>query len=40
MMRNILITGPAGFIGSHLAELLIRKGYKVIGLNNPITYLG
>lgn len=28
-MKNILVTGAAGFIGSHLAELLVRKGYSV-----------
>jgi len=33
-MRNILVTGAAGFIGSHLSELFIRKGYKVVGLDN------
>ncbi len=33
-MRSVLITGAAGFIGSHLSELLIEKGYKVIGLDN------
>jgi UDP-glucose 4-epimerase len=33
-MRNILLTGAAGFIGSHLSELLIQKGYKIIGLDN------
>ena len=28
-MRNILITGAGGFIGSHLTEALLRKGYHV-----------
>jgi hypothetical protein len=34
MMRNILVTGAAGFIGSHLSELLVQNGYQVIGLDN------
>lgn len=33
-MRNILITGGAGFIGSHLALRLIDKGYNVTVLDN------
>ncbi len=33
-MRNILVTGAAGFIGSHLSEGLIQRGYQVIGLDN------
>lgn len=36
-MKTILITGGAGFIGSHLCELFISKGYKVICLDNLIT---
>lgn len=31
---NILITGVAGFIGSHLAEHLLANGYKVYGIDN------
>ena len=29
---NVLITGSEGFIGSHLAEALVRKGYNVKAL--------
>ena len=28
-MKKILVTGADGFIGSHLVELLVRKGYDV-----------
>ena len=28
-MKNILVTGAGGFIGSHLVELLTKKGYNV-----------
>ncbi len=34
MTSTILVTGAAGFIGSTLCELLIAKGYRVIGLDN------
>jgi UDP-glucose 4-epimerase len=34
IMEKILVTGAAGFIGSHLSELFIQKGYQVIGLDN------
>jgi UDP-glucose 4-epimerase len=37
MNRSILVTGAAGFIGSHLSEALIRKGYRVTGFDN-LTY--
>ncbi len=35
---NILITGCAGFIGYHLSEKLLNKGYKVIGIDNLNNY--
>ncbi len=36
-MKIVLITGGAGFIGSHLCELFLEKGYRVICLDNLIT---
>jgi len=33
-MKKILVTGVAGFIGSHLGERLIREGHTVIGIDN------
>lgn len=37
-MNKILVTGVAGFIGSHLTELLLEKGFIVIGLDNINDY--
>ncbi len=34
---RVVITGAAGFIGSHLAETLLDRGYSVIGIDNLIT---
>ena len=34
MQKKVLITGGAGFIGSHLADELINKGYRVRALDN------
>jgi dTDP-glucose 4,6-dehydratase len=36
-MKRILITGAAGFIGSHLCDRFIAEGYHVIGMDNLIT---
>lgn len=33
--KKALITGIAGFVGSHMAELLLSKGYEVYGLARP-----
>src|ERR687896_2726443 len=32
--QNILVTGAAGFIGSHAAQALLGRGYNVIGVDN------
>ena len=36
-MSMVIVTGGAGFIGSHLADELVRRGYKVIILDNLST---
>jgi dTDP-glucose 4,6-dehydratase len=37
MSKRIVITGAAGFIGSHLSEALLDRGYEVIGIDNLLT---
>ena len=36
-MKNILVTGGAGYIGSHVVNLLIDKGYRVTVIDNLVT---
>lgn len=36
-MKKVLITGGAGFLGSHLSDRFIAEGYKVIGMDNLLT---
>ena len=35
--QNILITGAAGFLGSHLCDRFIKEGFRVTGMDNFIT---
>ncbi|REE82003.1 UDP-glucuronate 4-epimerase [Lutibacter oceani] len=37
-MKKVLITGMAGFIGHHLAKLLVASGYEVVGLDSINDY--
>ena len=36
-MKRALITGAAGFLGSHLVDKLLAEDYEVIGMDNLIT---
>ncbi len=35
--KKVLITGAAGFLGSHLADRFLKDGFKVVGMDNLIT---
>ena len=37
MQKRVLITGAAGFLGSHLCDRFIKEGFFVIGMDNLIT---
>lgn len=36
-MKRVLITGAAGFLGSHLCDRFIAEGYRVVGMDNLLT---
>ncbi|TXC81692.1 UDP-glucuronic acid decarboxylase family protein [Luteibaculum oceani] len=36
-MKRVLITGAAGFLGSHLCDRFIKDGFEVLGMDNLIT---
>lgn len=35
--RRVLVTGAAGFLGSHLCDRFIAEGYEVVGMDNLLT---
>lgn len=37
MSKRVLVTGAAGFLGSHLCDRFIKEGYIVIGMDNLLT---
>jgi nucleoside-diphosphate-sugar epimerase len=37
-MKNIIVTGCAGFIAYHLSEYLLQNGYRVIGVDDITVY--
>jgi len=37
MQKRVLITGAAGFLGSHLCDKFMAEGYRVVGMDNLIT---
>jgi dTDP-glucose 4,6-dehydratase len=37
LSKRVVITGAAGFIGSHLSEALLDRGYSVLGIDNLLT---
>lgn len=36
-MSKVVVSGVAGFIGSHLADYLLEQGYEVVGIDNFLT---
>ena len=38
MTEKVLVSGSAGFIGGYVVEELLRRGYKVVGIDNYSKY--
>ena len=38
MVEKILVTGCAGFIGYHVAQSLLERGYTIVGIDNLNSY--
>ena len=38
MQKKVLVTGAAGFIGSHTCDELLSRGHQVVGLDNLNDY--
>ena len=38
-VMKVLVTGVAGFIGMHVAQVLLKRGDEVIGIDNFNDYL-
>ena len=36
-MKNLMVTGSCGFLGSHLCQFYLERGYNVIGIDNLLT---
>ena len=36
-MKKVLVTGAAGFLGSHICERFLKEDFKVVGMDNFIT---